>query len=66
LHYEIRIEWDEIWDKATWFQLEDSQDIIVWNFGKNKFFSVESVYNGLTKSQQRLRFSYGLCHVEPC
>lgn len=32
------------------FQLQDLEGQVTWQFGKNKKFSVKSMYNALTKS----------------
>jgi len=50
LHIEIINEWERIWEDASKFQLEEQEDIVVWNMGKNNKFTVKSVYNGLTKN----------------
>jgi hypothetical protein len=54
LHLELWLEWDEIWRKATNFQLTDSQDDIFWTLGTKKRFTVKSVYDGLTKNENEL------------
>ena len=50
LHTEIRNEWEKFWKDASKFQLEEHENIVIWNLGKNNKFTVKSVYNGLTKN----------------
>jgi hypothetical protein len=51
LHYELRIQWEKIWENAISFHLDDNPDTVVWNLGKNKKISIKSVHNGLTKNE---------------
>jgi hypothetical protein len=42
--------WLKIMEDVESFQLHDMEDIIIWHIGKNKKFSVKSLYNALTKT----------------
>lgn len=32
------------------YQLQDADDLVIWQFGKNKIFFVKSLYNALTQT----------------
>jgi hypothetical protein len=54
LHFELRAQWEKVWEAARNFQLDNSQDNIFWNLGKSGKFTVKSVYDGLTKDDSGL------------
>jgi hypothetical protein len=54
LHFELRAQWEKVWEAARNFQLDNSQDNIFWNLGKSRKFTVKSVYDGLTKDDSGL------------
>lgn len=49
LFQELRVQWEVIWEDADNVPLEND-DVVFWNLGKNRRFSVKSVYDGLTKN----------------
>jgi hypothetical protein len=54
LHYELRIQWEKIWENAISFQLDDNPDTVVWNLGKNKKF----LLNLCTMGSPKMRMGF--------
>jgi hypothetical protein len=50
LTHDLEYCWNLIWVDVSRFQLQDSNDVVVWKNGKSNKFSVRSMYNLLTKS----------------
>lgn len=46
---ELQTCWNHIVSDAIDFHLQEPEDEILWKFGKNKHFSVKSMYNAMTK-----------------
>jgi len=47
---ELQLCWDGIMTDVDRYQLQDSEDLVVWQIGKTKKFSVKSLYNALTQT----------------
>ena len=51
---ELQSCWDMILSDVHSFDLQDSNDVILWKLEKSRKFSVKSLYNALTRSDARL------------
>jgi hypothetical protein len=56
LFQELRVIWEKVWQDASNFQLNNTPDSVVWNLEKGGRFTVELLYDGLTRNES------GVCH----
>jgi hypothetical protein len=48
----IRAQWYELVAKLNEVELSEDPDVVIWNWTKNKTFSVKSVYEHLTRDDR--------------
>jgi hypothetical protein len=48
----IRAQWYELTAKLNEVELSEDPDVVIWNWTKNKTFSVKSVYEHLTRDDR--------------
>jgi hypothetical protein len=51
LFHELRVIWEKVWQDASNFLLNNTPDSVVWNLEKGGRFTVESLYDGLTRNE---------------